>query len=271
MPFQTDFFPFLEPIQFSTRFYEELHFHLFKLTHTEDELTGNDFVTESLTDLCNTERNLHTTGLLYVQVVNENTLSCFRTEVYLHGTFGSRTHFGREHQIELTDFGPVLGTRNRTNDFLVEDNLTQFVQVRSGIHSLCIAFVQCVAFSLMFQYTRVCAAELSLIKSIAEFLGSLGYFLVDFLVVFGNLIFNQHIGTVTFLRVAVINQRIIERINMSRSLPDGRMHEDSRVKSHDIFMEQHHALPPVLFDIVFQFHTHLTVIVYSSQSIVNFT
>ena len=36
-----------------------LYIHLLKLTHTEDELACNDFVTESLTDLCDTERNLH--------------------------------------------------------------------------------------------------------------------------------------------------------------------------------------------------------------------
>ena len=33
MPFQTDFFPFLEPVKFRSRFYEELHFHLLSLIH----------------------------------------------------------------------------------------------------------------------------------------------------------------------------------------------------------------------------------------------
>ena len=110
MPFQTDFFPFLEPVKFSSRFYKELHFHLFELTHTEDELTGNDFVTESLTNLCNTERNFHTSCFLNIQVVYENTLSSFRTQIYFHSTVGSRSHFGREHQVELTYFSPVFSS-----------------------------------------------------------------------------------------------------------------------------------------------------------------
>ena len=110
MPFQTSLFPFLEPFEFGSRFYEELHFHLFELTHTENELTGHDFVTESLTNLSDTERNLHTSCLLYVQVVHENTLSGFRTKINLHGTVGSRTHFGGKHQVELTHFCPVLCT-----------------------------------------------------------------------------------------------------------------------------------------------------------------
>jgi len=129
MPFQTDFFPFLEPVKLCSRFYEELHFHLFELTHTEDELTGNDLVTESLTNLCNTERNFHTTCFLYIQVVYENPLCSFRTKVNLHCSFGSRTHFGREHQIELTNFCPVLSTGDRAYDFFINDNLTKFFQI----------------------------------------------------------------------------------------------------------------------------------------------
>ena len=131
VPFQTDFFPFLEPIEFSTRFYEELHFHLFELAHTEDELTSYDFVTECLTNLSDAERNFHTACLLNVKVVYENTLSCFRTKVYFHCAIGCRTHFGREHKVELTNFSPVLSARDRTNNFIVKDNLTKFSQIVS--------------------------------------------------------------------------------------------------------------------------------------------
>ena len=68
-------------VEFRAGFYEILHFHLFEFAHTEDELTSHDFVTESLTDLCNTEGQLHAAGFLYVQVVYENTLSRFGAEV----------------------------------------------------------------------------------------------------------------------------------------------------------------------------------------------
>ena len=92
VPFQTGSLPGLEPVEFRTRLHEELHFHLLELAHTEDELTSYDFVTESLTNLGDTERNLHTTGFLYIQVIYEDTLCRFRAKVYLHGTIGSGTH-----------------------------------------------------------------------------------------------------------------------------------------------------------------------------------
>jgi len=39
--------------------YKKLHFHLLKLTHTNNELAGNNFVTESLPNLGYTKRNFH--------------------------------------------------------------------------------------------------------------------------------------------------------------------------------------------------------------------
>ena len=47
MPAHTSLFPFLEPVEFTTGAYEKLHFHLLEFTHTEDELTCHDLVTES--------------------------------------------------------------------------------------------------------------------------------------------------------------------------------------------------------------------------------
>ena len=93
MPFQTNLLPFLEPFKLIAWTHEELHFHLLELAHAEDELAGYDFVTESLTNLGDTERNLHATGFLYIQVIYEDTLCRFRAQVYLHGTIGSGTHF----------------------------------------------------------------------------------------------------------------------------------------------------------------------------------
>ena len=263
MPFQTGFLPNLEPVELSARFYEELHFHLLELAHTEDELARNDFVTESLTDLCDAERNLHTSCLLHVQIVHKNTLSRFRTEVNLHRTFRSGTHFGSEHQVELADFRPVLRTADRANDFFVQDYLAKFFKI-VVVQRFGKTFVQSVALGLMLQYAGVRAAELCFIESLTETLGGLRHFLVYLVVILGELVFNQYIGTITLLRVAVINQGVVERIHVSACFPDCRVHKDSRVDAYDVFVQQHHALPPVLFDVIFQFHTHLTVIVYGS-------
>ena len=91
VPFQSFFAPFLEPLEFGTWLYEILHFHLLELAHTENELTGNNLVAESLTYLCDTKRNLHTTGLLHIEVVDENTLCRFGTQIDGVSTFGNRT------------------------------------------------------------------------------------------------------------------------------------------------------------------------------------
>ena len=93
VPFQASSLPTLEPVKLCTRLHKELHFHLLELAHTEDELAGYNFVTESLTNLGDTERNLHATGFLYIKVIYEDTLCRFRAKVYLHGTIGGRPHF----------------------------------------------------------------------------------------------------------------------------------------------------------------------------------
>ena len=82
VPFHTVLLPFLEPFEFGTGLDEELHLHLLEFPHTEDELTSHDLVSECLAYLCDTERNLHTTGFLYVKIVYEDTLCGLRTKVY---------------------------------------------------------------------------------------------------------------------------------------------------------------------------------------------
>ena len=77
-------------------------------------------------------------------------------------------------------------------------------------------------------------------------------------------------SAIALLRVLVVNQRVVERIYVTRCLPDSRVHEDSRVDADNIFVQEHHALPPVLLDVVFQFHTHLRIIIYCAEAIINF-
>ena len=108
VPFQAGLLPFLEPFKLIAWTHEELHFHLLELTHTEDELTRNDFVTESLANLCDTKRNAHTSCFLNVKEVHEDALSRFRTQIDAHRTVGSASHLCREHQVELTHLSPVL-------------------------------------------------------------------------------------------------------------------------------------------------------------------
>ena len=125
VPLHACLLPLGKPLQFRAGLDKELHLHLLELTHTEDKLAGNNLVAECLTNLGNAEGYLHAACLLHVQVVDEDALSRLRTQVDLHRAVGRRTHFGGEHQVELTHVSPVLRAANGADNLLVEDNLTQ--------------------------------------------------------------------------------------------------------------------------------------------------
>ena len=135
MPSHTGLLPLREPLQFGTGLHEVLHLHLLELTHAEDELTGNDFVTESLTYLCDTEGQLHATRFLHVQVVDKDSLCRLRTQVDCRSTIGSASDLGLEHEVELAHFSPVACATDWAYDSFVKDDLSQFFQV-VGVQSL---------------------------------------------------------------------------------------------------------------------------------------
>ena len=268
MPSHTSLLPRFEPLKLRAGLHEVLHLHLLELAHTENKLTGHDFVAERLADLCDTERQLHAPRLLHVQVVHEDALGGFRTQVNSGRTFGRRTDLGLEHQIELTDVGPVMRAADGAHDTLIQDDLFQFIQV-ARIHRITVTLVQRIAFLLMFQHAGIGFAELLLIKAIPELLGRLGYFFVYLFFVLGNLVFNQYIRTITLLAVAVVNQRVVECVHVSAGLPRRRVHEDGGIDAYDVLVQQHHALPPILLDVIFQLHTVLTVIIHGTQSVID--
>ena len=109
MPAQTGLFPAFEPFEFFAGTHKELHLHLLELAHAEYELACHDFVAECFAYLGYTERYAHAACLLYVKIVDKYALSCLGAQIYSHGTVSGRTHFRAEHEIELTNFGPVFG------------------------------------------------------------------------------------------------------------------------------------------------------------------
>src|SRR5882757_5766133 len=64
VPFHPGLLPVLIPLLLCAGADKELHFHLLEFPHPEDELPGYDLVAESLPDLGDPERDLHTAGLL---------------------------------------------------------------------------------------------------------------------------------------------------------------------------------------------------------------
>ena len=268
VPLHAGLLPTGEPVQFGSRLHEILHLHLLKLTHTENELTGHDFIAESLAYLCYAERQLHAACLLHIKIVHKDALSRLGTQVYLAGALSRRAHLGGEHQVELAHLGPVACAANRAYDFLVEDNLAQFAQI-TGIHRLGIAFVQGFTLGGQFQHAGACSPVLCLVELFLETLAGLGHFLVYLFIILCNLILNEHIGTIAFLAVTVVDERVVEGIHVSAGLPCGWVHEDGCIYAHDVLVEQHHALPPILFDVVLQFHTVLAVIIHGAQSVID--
>ena len=131
--------------------------------------------------------------------------------------------------------------------------------------------MQCITLCLKFQHFWTGSTIFLFVEILLKTFCSLGYFLLYFLIVFSHLILNQNICTITLLTIAVINQRIIECIYMTRSLPDRWMHKNCRINTYNIIMKKHHTLPPILLDIVLQLYTVLTIIINGCQSIIDFT
>ena len=212
-----------------------MHLHLLELAHAEDELTCDDLVAEGLTNLCDTEGDAHAAGLLDIEEVHEDALSRLGTQINVHGGVGAATHLGLEHEVELTNVGPVLGTADGVHDLVINDNLLQLCQV-VVVHCLLVAGVQDVALLLVLEDAGVGLAEHCLVELVAEALGSLLTLLVDLLLDLGNLVLDEDIGAIALLAVTVVDQGIVERIHMARGLPDGGVHEDGAVDAHDVLV-----------------------------------
>src|SRR5450759_3871308 len=119
MPFHPYRFPFFKPFQLTTGLHKELHLHLFKLPHPEDELPGNYFITECFTYLCNPKGYLHPPGLLHIKKVDKDPLSGFGPEIDFICSLRSRSHLSGKHKVKLPYIGPVTGTGYRAHYFII--------------------------------------------------------------------------------------------------------------------------------------------------------
>ena len=100
-------FPVVKPLKVGTRFAEKLHFHLFKLAGAENKITGGNFVSERLTDLADTKRNLLARGTLGISKVYKNALRRFGTKINLvFGVLGNPLE-GLKHKVKLAYIGKI--------------------------------------------------------------------------------------------------------------------------------------------------------------------
>ena len=111
-------------------------------------------------------------------------------------------------------------------------------------------------------------AVFGLVEIGAETLAGLLDLLFDLLVLLGQPLLDQHVGTVAFLRILVVDQRVVERRDVSRSLPGLGVHEDRGVDADDVLVQFDHRIPPIALDVVLQLHAVLPVIVHGAESVV---
>ena len=198
MPLKPYLLPFCKPLQFSTRFYEELHLHLLEFSHSEYELPCHYLISESFSNLCYTKRQFHPARLLHVQKVYENALCGLGTKVNYTGLVGCIPQLRAEHKVKLTDFRPVLCSRYRTNYVAIKNELSQRRKVIAfkGSNHLLLYRIQFCKIAL---HVRISCPELLLIKALAEFPAAFFHLFLYLFLEFCNIVFEQHICPVPFL------------------------------------------------------------------------
>ena len=120
-PVLTELLPVCEPFKISVRLAEKLKLHLLELTRTEREVARGDFITERLTNLTDTKRQLLTRRSLDILEVYKDALCGLRTEIYGILCILGDTLEGLEHQVKLTDTGEIMLTAGRTRNLMLLD------------------------------------------------------------------------------------------------------------------------------------------------------
>ena len=268
MPLDPGLLPVLVPLALRAGRDEELHLHLLELPHAEDELAGDDLVPEGLADLRDAERQLHAAGLLDVEEVDEDALRRLRAEVDDPGVATDRAELRLEHQVELAHIRPVGRPRLRVLDAQIEDELLHRVEV-VRIHGGLEPRIDVVDLSLTADTVAVGGQELLLVEGVAEALLRLGHVLGNLGFDLADVVLDQDVRAVALLAVLVVDQRVVERIDVSRGLPRGGVHENAGVKAHDVLVHPNHRGPPVSLDVVLQLHPELPIVIGGTQSIVD--
>lgn len=155
--------------------------------------------------------------------VHKNTLGGLRAQVHLRFLGGHRAHVCDEHQVELPHLGPVERPRVGRRNALVHDDLVKRLRHVLGVERFDEPPVQ-----------------------------RLGPFRFALRPEFFDVIFDELIGPVATLRLAVVDERIVEGIHMARRLPHHGMHQDRRVEPDDVLVLIDHGLPPALLHVALE-------------------
>ncbi len=126
-PVPAEILPIFEPLEVCIGLAEKLKLHLLELTGTEGEVTGCDLISERLTHLADAEGNLLPGSSLDILEVYENTLCGLGAKIYCRRGVLGNTLEGLEHQVELTDIGPVELAAGRAGNSELVDEAHHFI------------------------------------------------------------------------------------------------------------------------------------------------
>ena len=101
------------------------------------------------------------------------------------------------------------------------------------------------AFFCILRHARVGLTVQVAVKVLAKSLGSFFHFLFDLVVdlVQSPLRSAHRRGSVFWS--PVVDQRIVECVHVTGGFPGFGVHENGRIKAHDIFVHLHHRFPPI--------------------------
>ena len=85
-----------------------------------------------------------------------------------------------------------------------------------GIHCHGESLMKLVALLLVLQHSRISLTEHSLVEALAETFASLCHLFLDLIVEFSDLLLDEDVGTIAFLGVLIVDQRVVKRIYVPR-------------------------------------------------------
>ena len=107
IPSHSYFFPFLKSFFSVFRIDKILLFHLFKLPRSESEIARRDFISKRFSDLRDAKRQFFSGRLHYVQKIQIDSLTSFRTQINFTSFPFYHAHLSLKHQIKFSDISKL--------------------------------------------------------------------------------------------------------------------------------------------------------------------
>ena len=249
---------------------KELDLHLLKLARTKRKIPWRDFVAKALSDLGDTQRQPVAGTVEHIFEVYENTLSRFRAKE--RGAFfsGQRPNVSLEHQVEFARFGQRADLFGfGTNDLreVIDLGQAHHVAVIDKIVDVLVAEVEVFERVFLNQFDFIIACGRG-----DEGFSAFGFYPATV----------QLIVTVSFFGFLTIDHVVVEKVVVSRALPNLGVHDDRAIEPfhregrRGAWQRRHvvvaidHFTPPRFFDVTFEFDSQWAVVPKTLQAAVDY-